>query len=201
MASETEIANLALSHLGIGKEIASLETEKSEEATACRRFYTLLRDSSLRDFPWPFATKIIAVGLVEEDPNDEWSFSYRYPTDCLKLRRILSGTRNDNRQTRIPYKVARDDDGLLIWTDKEDAEVEYTVKETNPERFSADFVTFLSLRLSVAIAPRLTRGDPFKMGERAARLYELEVSKARATAVNEQQDEENPESEFISGRE
>lgn len=201
MASETEIANLALSHLGVGTEITSLETEKSEEAAACRRFYTLLRDASLRDFPWPFTTKIIAVGLVEEDPNDEWSFSYRYPTDCLKLRRILSGTRNDNRQTRIPYKVARDDDGLLIWTDMEDAEVEYTVQETNSERFSPDFVTFLSLRLAVAIAPRLTRGDPFKMGERAARLYEFESSKARATAVNEQQDEENPDSQFISGRE
>lgn len=201
MASETEIANLALSHLGIGKEIAVLETEKSEEAAACRRFYTILRDASLRDFPWPFCTRIIAVGLVEADPNDEWAYSYRYPANCMKIRRILSGTRNDNRQTRVPYKITQDDDGILIFTDKEDAEVEYTVKETNPERFSPDFITFLSLRLAAMVAPRLTRGDPFKMGERALRLYEYEVSKARATAVNEQQDEENPTSEFISGRE
>ncbi len=200
MASEVEIANLALSHLGIGKEIALL-TEKSEEAAACRRFYTTLRDASQRDFPWPFCTKIIAVGLVEADPNDEWSFSYRYPSDCMKMRRILSGTRNDNRQTRVPYRVISDSDGQLILTDKEDAEIEYTVKITNPERFSVDFIHFLSLRLAAMIAPRLTRGDPFKMGARALQLYEFECSKARATAVNEQQDEENPQSEFISGRE
>ena len=39
MASSTEIANLALSHLGNGTEIADLETERSSEASACRRFY------------------------------------------------------------------------------------------------------------------------------------------------------------------
>jgi len=201
MASETEIANLALSHLGIGKEIAILETEKSEEAAACRRFYTICRDASLRDFPWPFCTRIAALGLVETDPSSEWAFSYRYPSNAWKLRRILSGTRNDDRQTRVPYKVYSDDDGKLIYTDMEDAELEFTVKETNPERFDPDFIMFLSLRLAAMIAPRLSRGDPFKMGQRAVQLYEFEASKARATAVNEQQDEENPESQFISGRE
>lgn len=201
MASETEIANLAISHLGVGKEIQNLETDKSEEAAACRRFYDICRDASLRDFPWPFCTRIVALGLVEEEPSSEWAFSYRYPSNAWKLRRILSGARNDDRQSRVPYKVYSDDDGQLIYTDKEEAELEFTVKETNPERFSPDFIMFLSLRLAAMIAPRLTRGDPFKMGARALQVYEYEASKARATAVNEQQDEENPESEFVRGRE
>src|SRR5688572_11149621 len=111
MASETEIANLALSHLGVGKEIANLETERSQEAVACRRFYDTARDATLRDFSWPFATKIAVLGLIEADPNDEWDYSYRYPSDCLQLRRILSGVRNDTRDSRVPFKLAHDDSG------------------------------------------------------------------------------------------
>lgn len=200
-SSTTAIANLAISHLGIGKEIANLITERSAEAQACRRFYETARDITLRDFSWPFATKINALGLVEEDPNDEWGFSYRYPTDCLKLRRILSGIRNDTRQTRIPYRVTRDESGLLIYTDAEDAELEYTINESDVGRFPPDFVMALSFLLAGYVAPRLTGGDPFKLGNRALELYQFELSKARSSAANEEQPDDLPESEFIRTRE
>ena len=199
-SSETEICNLAISHLGIGKEIANLETERSNEAAACRRFFETARDVTLRDFNWPFATKINELGLVEADPNDEWSFSYRYPTDCLKLRRILSGIRNDTRQSRVPYRVARDAAGLLIFTDTADAQVEYTIQEQTVSSFPPDFVMAFSFLLASYVAPRLTAGDPFKMGTRAIELYQVEISKAMAAAINEEQDEEYPDSEFIRVR-
>ncbi len=200
MASETEICNLALSHLNIGKEVANFETEKSEEASSCRRFYDTARDETLRDFPWPFATKFLTLALVATDPTTEWSYSYRYPTDCSFFRRILSGLRNDNRQTRVPYKISQDDVGLLVLTDTRDAVAEFTVKETDPSLYAADFIMAFSLRLAAMIAPRLTGGDPFKVGERALRLYQFEIQKARATAENEEQKEEPPESEFIRAR-
>lgn len=200
MASSTEICNMALSHLGIGKEIAALESERSQEAEACRRFYSTAQDATLRDFPWPFATKIAALALVEEDPNSEWGFSYQEPSDCLGLRRILSGIRNDNRQSRVPYRRAYGDSGAVIFTDAEDAEIEYTIRVTDPLRYSPDFILAFSLRIASYIAPRVTGGDPFKLGTRAMSLYEYELSKARSAAVNEEQDEEVPESEFIRGR-
>lgn len=200
MASSTEICNLALSHIGISKTIASL-TERSQEAIACNLFYSKTRDMVLRDFSWPFAMTTVSLGLVEEDPNDEWAFSYRYPSDCLSFKRILSGVRNDTRQSRVPYKVRRDTTGLLIFTDMEDAVAEYVLREENAEVFPIDFANALAFRIAAYIAPGLTRGDPFKMGERALKMYEFEMSKARATAVNEEQDEEEPDSLFIRGRE
>lgn len=201
MASNTEIANLAIGHLGVGKEIANLDTENSKEAMACRRFFSDARDATLRDFNWPFARRFRTLTLVEEDPNDEWGYSYRYPTNCLAFRRILSGIRNDTRQSRIPYLLANDDDGELILTDKEDAQGEYTVKITDPARFSADFRIALSLRLAAYIAPWVAGGDPFKLGQRALTLYQFEISKAQATAGNEEQAEEPPESEYVRARE
>lgn len=201
MASSTEICNMALSHLGVGKEIANIETEQSQEASACRRFYDIARDYTLRDFLWPFVRRYQALGLVAEEPNTEWAFSYRYPTDCLKIHKILSPRRNDTRQSKISYMIAQDSVGRLIFTDIEDAEIIYTQKETDPDKYPPDFIMALSFRLAAYIAPRLTSGDPFKLGDRAMQMYSIEISKAAANSVNEQQAEEEVESELIRARE
>lgn len=201
MASKTAICNMAISHLAKGKEIADIATEKSEEASACRRFYDIAVDQVLRDFPWPFSTKIVALALIEENPTPEWSYAYRYPTDCHTVHKIFSGIRNDNRQTRVPYKIHRDDSGLRLLTDMEDARIEYTAKEIDPEIFPPDFTLALSFMIAFLVAPRLTSGDPFKLGDRAYRSYEMNLSTAKATAANEEQMEEEPDSEYIRERE
>jgi hypothetical protein len=201
MPTPTEIANLALSHLGVGKEIANLETEASQEAQACRRYFPTALEATLRDFPYPFANTFAPAQLVETEPNEEWGYSYRYPSGVVKLIRILSGIRNDTRQSRIPYKIGRDEVGRLIYTDRQDAILEYTALVTDTSKFTADAATALSFRLAAYIAPRLTGGDPFKMGERAIKYYFVELGIARANAVNEQQDEEKPPAEWTVARE
>ena len=198
--SSTSISNLALSHLGVGKSIASL-SENSQEAIACNRFYETARDATLRDHAWPFATKLAELALIEEDPNDEWDYSYRYPTDCLNIRRILSGYRKDTRDTVIPYKIAQDDSGLLIYTDSENAEVEYTMRATDAQFYPPDFELALSYRLAYYIAPRLTGGDPFKLQERVLKLYQWEISQAIASSVNEQRSDVEADAEMIRIRE
>ena len=200
-SSKVGIVNIALSHLSIGKTVAVLETEKTEEAITARLFYDLALEATLRDFPWPFASRIIALALVAEEPNGEWNFSYRYPTDCLEIRRILSGMRNDTRQSRTPYRILSDEQGSLVYTDRENAEIEYTVRDISPQFYSPDFVMAFSLYFAHLMAPRLTGGDQFKLGARALGLYDLEISRAVKNAFNEQQIEEPPESEFIRDRE
>lgn len=200
MSSKVEIVNMALSHLAIGKEISNLESESSEEARTARRFYDIARDTTLRDFPWPFATKIAALSLIETEPNTEWAFSYRYPTGCVYLRRILSGLRNDSRDTRAPYRLAQDESGQIIYTDGEDAQAEYTVKADNPQFYPADFMLAFSYLLAALMAPRLTGGDQFKLGAQAWRLYQAMTGKAVSRAFNEEQAEEEVESESIRAR-
>lgn len=201
--STTEIANMALSHLGSSKDIADLDTEASAEATACRRFYATSLRQTLRDFHWPFATKYAALGLVATTPSEidgEWAYSYRYPSDCVKLRRIVSNTRPETRQARVPFQIARDTTGLLVYTNLALAEVEYTYAETSVIRFPDDFVQALSLRIAGYIAPRVTGGDQFKMGQRALQLYVWEIDRARASAGNEEQAHEDPASQLERDR-
>jgi hypothetical protein len=199
-SSSTEICNMALSHLKVGKTIANLTTENSEEARVCRTFYETALKETLRDFPWPFATRIAELELVEEDPNTEWAYSYRYPSTCLNFIRILSGVRNDTLDSTVKYFISSDDDGLLIFTNQEDAVAEYTVYISDVLRFAPDFTIAFSYLIASYIAPRVTGGDAFKLGDKALQLYQFKIGKAKANAANEEQRDEQPDSEFIRGR-
>ena len=201
MSSKTEMANLAISHLGQGKEIANLDTEKSSEAATMRRFVPIVIEMFLKDFPYSFCNVTSALDLVETDPNDEWNYSYRVPTDCLKPIRILSGIRNDNRQTRVPYKIGKDDQGELIYTDQESAELEYTQFVNDASKYPVDVLLSMSLFLAGLAAPRILGEDPFKMGERAMKMYQFFKGKADAHDANDQQQEEPPEAEAVRARE
>lgn len=201
--SDTEIANIALSHIGVAKEIGNLEQDAGAEAQACRRYYSISVNQTLRDFNWPFATKYFVLGLVATNPaeiDQEWTYSYRYPSDCIKLRRIVSGVRPEHRQARIPFQIGQDATGLLIYTNQASAEVEFTKRETNVSRFPDDFVQAVSLRLANYILPRLTAGDPFNLRRSLIALYEWEISRARASAGNEEQEHEDPASELERSR-
>lgn len=202
MSTKTRICNKALSHLGSSVEIGAVETERSAEAAACRMFFDDARQETLSAWPWPFATKFEALALLETSPNEEWAFSYRYPADCLDFRRILSGSRNDTRYTRVPMKIGSDGIGGVIFTDKENAEAEFGIDILeNFNLFSPKFEIALSYRLASFIAPRVTGGDPFKMGDKALAMFRGLIEGTKAGSANEEQPDPDPESEFITTRE
>jgi len=201
---------MALAHLGVGKAIVDFALDRTAEAVACRLFYDQAVAETMRDFPWPFAKRIAELTLVEEDPNVEWEYSYRYPSTAHSIIRIPNeATRVDTRAIRVPYTIGSDEDGRLIYTDKEDALVEYIsdlsdiAPDTFESRLTADVQGALILMLASMIAPMVTGGDQFKLGERALNLYAWRIGTARANALNEmrQGNDEDVDSEFITVRE
>jgi hypothetical protein len=205
MSSELDICNMALSHIGSSVEIQNLTTEKSKEAQACRRFYAPARDETLRAFAWPKQKISEALALVETFDSDEsdWGFSYQYPADAIMVLRLYTpgSGRRETEATRIPYGLGRDATRQLIFTDLEDAFVEYTFKETNPENFDPDFVSALSYLLAHKIGPRVAGGDQFKLSDRAYQYYRAAIAEARANSVNELQPDPEPDSIFMRARE
>ncbi len=196
MASEVEIGNLALGYVGVAHEISSL-TEGSTEAEQVNRFYAATRDQVLRDFPWPFARRYVALALVEEDPNDDWAYSYRYPTDCVRALRLVDGHRIQT--TRIPWEIASDDTGRLIYTDQDDAVLRYIKRIEDPEQFDPSFVEALAWRLGSKLAIPLSRST--KERDYAFERYRVEISVAKANAANEGEVDDDPEPESIRARE
>lgn len=184
--SDVQICNMALADIGSSRTIANLETEKTQEANVCNLFFEPMRDAVLRDFPWPFAQRYIELAEVETDPNTDWGFSYRYPSDAIRIIRIVLESGRYERD-RADFEVANDvtetSGGKIIFTDIENAVVQYTLKFTNPALFDPDFGSALSLRLASRIAKPLGRKDSDR--REAFALYLAEIDAARATAVNE----------------
>jgi hypothetical protein len=198
--SNTLIANLALARVGTAARITSLDDDNGPGAVGCRLFIDIVLDATLREFPWPFATKIASLSQVEVSPNSEWGYSYRYPPDCQFLRRILSGIRNDSRQTRESFRLSSDDDGILILADLDAAECEYTKKYDDIARLPTDFLSAVAWRLAYEVAPSLGGAAAQTWRADAAKGYGIEMTNARSNAANEEQPDEEPDSEFILAR-
>jgi hypothetical protein len=201
MSSRTQIANLAYTRIGVTKQIANVDTERSPEAIAAKLIFEDERDYCLRDFPWPWATAYQTLGLVAGAPsapvNTDWRYAYRYPSDCVFARRILSG-RGRNDPNPIPFRIGRDEQGRLIYTNQEDAQLEYTARVEAIEEFDALFVSMLAWKMGASLSPGRSRIKGIT--EKCMDMYELDKSKAQSRALNEAQQDEPAESEAVRAR-
>lgn len=162
ISASLAIVNRALSRIGITKPIVSILADKTPEATTARLNFANDVDTVLRDFPWPFATKIKALtrigGSVESPLNADWIFSYRQPTDCVFERRLVVERGLGVDPTPPPFQLSSDTNGGLILTNQEDAVLEYTARPSCAAlRGDTIFREALTWRLALSLAPALTR--------------------------------------------
>jgi hypothetical protein len=213
MASKALIANVACHRMGISRIIANVDTEQSQEAISIAAVFDHERDLVLRSWFWPWATAYATLALVDgsaDDPfNDDWIYAYRYPSDCLFARRLVTSAGRlpssaDQAliwgESRPPdFRVGRDAQGRLLYSNEADAVLEYTVRVTDVEEFDPLFVSLLAWRLVMAVGPALSRLE--KIADTGLRGFLLEHPWASSVAANEQQapraDQDAP---WIAGR-
>lgn len=210
VSSNTEIVNLALGHLGISRPIGNMDTENSTEARMCRTFYDIVLEDLINEIPWSHCKKFANLALVTGSPavpaTSEWIYAYRYPQDCLQFIKIVSyRLNNDTRQSRVPYTIAADSVGQLIYTNWPTVpsitpQCQYSFKNENVEQFPPNFVLAFSYALAILIAPGVTAGDPTGLQAKAQAAYEKTIRNAENANVNEEQRPEEPQSEFIRAR-
>lgn len=202
MASKTQIANIALSRAGVTKQLSDLVTDTSREAIIVRTNFDDDVDFTLRDFPWPFATAYADPALVAGSDTSravrDWQYAYRYPSDCLFVRRLVVEALGRNNPDPPPFKIGRDGQGRLIYTNERDAQIEYTSRVTDESEFDSIFVSMLAWKLTADVAPGLSRIKG--MAEMAMQMYEIDKTKAQSRALNEGQQEKPLESEAIRAR-
>lgn len=201
MASKTGLLNMALGHLAVGKTVGNFDTEQTAAARIGRTFYDIALGVTLEAAHWPFATRVEALGLVAETLEEEWSYSYRYPSNCIKFERILSGGRTDSRESQVKYRIIGDDDGQLIRTDMASAEAEYLIGDPDPSTYSWSFKMAFTYLLAHLMAPSLTSGDQAGLGAKAGALYTHWLGKASAHDLNQEVLDEPQDAESIRVRE
>lgn len=199
MLSATAICNLALIRIGIGQQISDIDTEESQEAKTCRALYVHVRDSVLEDFAWPFATKYFTLSVVEENPNGDWLYSYRTPTDCLRARRIVSGLGLPvDAGAPIAFALGMDDNGSLIYSNQDNAVLQYTFRAEEeaffPPSFDSAFAWMLASEIAMPLAVRES------LMENARQKYIASVSVSRANQLNQQDLGDLPEADYIRAR-
>lgn len=197
MASVVQICNMALTRIGQNQFIDSID-EQSKAAELCALHYELCRDEVLQAFPWPFAEARVSLADIGSPPQN-WAYRYRYPTDCLQIRRItVPGMVMPRADDRIPYQVVNASGGRAIVTDQEQAEIAYTARVEDTTYFSPMFTNALAWRLAAELAMGL-QAKPENY-QAAMQNYQITISQAQALAFEEVEDGQAPESEFIQAR-
>lgn len=147
-----EICNIALRRIGV-TEIERMD-EASEPARACSRFYDFTRRNVLQRFPWTFAARRVQLARVDEKVPD-FEYVYQYPKDALAVRLMY----NDSF-TGLPkkneYRIMSSNTGRKIYTNIENAWLEYTADVKDTSLFDDQFVEALSWKLAAEMAYSLT---------------------------------------------
>ena len=199
MAANTVVSNLALGHLGQGKLVGNVVTETSNEAQVCRLFWDVALEEVLRDCDWSFVRKYSVLNLISEDPNPNWRYMYEYPSDALFIRKILINARKETMNSAIPFEVAEDVSGRVIFCDMNPAPVQYTTLGEDVSAWPSDFKIAFAYKLAFYIAPRICIGQP-EIQQAMLGLYQRSISTAKKNNGNEQQFGKPVESEFVNAR-
>lgn len=185
MATEVDICNLALAHLGDEATIASLKPpEGSAQAEHAARFYPIARDTLLDMHSWDFASKRASLAATT-NTNKQWEYAYAAPIDMMNAVAIISPDADNDYATKmssadvpggwtanyaptvsagmyVPQQFAVEIDNLgnyLIYTNQEKALLRYQSKITDPSRFSPLFTMTLSWHLASMLAGPVIKGD------------------------------------------
>lgn len=217
MASDVEICNLGLSNIRAGS-INSLN-ENSVQAQVCKLKYNILRDRCLREIPWQFNHMIRPLALVTTDLFN-WAYTYSYPVDCLKIRRLIGSYEEipagsadvasrllDSRvlpvrgfRRQIPYEVFNVDGVKLIGSDQPDLRIDFAGKITDPNLFSDDFIMSLSHLISSEVAIPIVGAELGRaLRNDSLQLYKQYLASALASDQNDQYLEPR-ESDFVTIR-
>ena len=180
MATEVDICNLALAHLGDDATIASLSPpEGSAQAEKAARFYPIARNNLLEMHNWNFASKRGNLALTT-NTLDQWDYAYVAPADMMNPVAIISPSSQNDYATRMsagdtpggitsnyaptivagqytPQQFAVE--GTYIYTNQENAMLRYQAYVTDPSIFSPLFVTTLSWHLASMLAGPIIKGD------------------------------------------
>jgi hypothetical protein len=205
VVASTGVINRALSHLGINKRILAITTELSAEAAEARLHYSEDVDGTLRDFPWPFATRYATLtrvaGTATAPVNGDWQYSYRTPANMMLARRIL----NPNRVGRgfdphpVEFRLGADDTGTLIYTNEAAPDLEYTVRPScAASQGDPLFRSALAWRHAHSLAPALARDE--KKTAFCWMMYQQILGTAEVKSSSEMQQAPAGEAGWISDR-
>lgn len=210
-AWSTWLTNMALSRIGISHQIADLRTEVSEPAYKARLVYSNDMERTLRDFPWPFATRyadlVLVAGTATVPVNKDWQYAYRAPVDMVTARRLVNQDGKQRSYDPAPprYRIGSDATGTLIYSNEaatvdRPLALEFTYRVQCPASMADPlFRDAITWKLAASLALILAKDR--KKAEECELLYRDVLVAAKEVAANEdQKDPDNGDAPWIRDR-
>ena len=197
MALHVPVANMALSHLGLTTKIEAAD-EDSVAASEMRSFWDHARKQTLKAYDWGFARKRITLETDTEAPPDEWAYRYKYPVNCIAIRRIINPLGED--AAPIPYLLELNETGErnTILTNAEEARARITFANPPVELYSPHFELCISHLLAHYTAVALTGKRAYQKDQ--GDLYRANIVVAGAHDAREDREPERKDAEWITAR-
>jgi hypothetical protein len=191
MPTDTELCNLALSH--IGARNISIIGEATKEGRECAKLYDPARRHVLRGFSWGFAEQRTALALLSGVTPVGYTYAYEYPVKCLKARKIWKDE-SDLEPIDFIINVGPTGNSKVIYTNEASAVLIFTYDVTNTSIFDPEFDTLFSWKLASDLAIPITK----KRSTLAMALntYSIYSAEAKQSDAQEQSKQENRDKEF-----
>lgn len=202
MFSKTSIFNLALNELLLQRRIINADTDTSNECRVLETNWLVALYSTLEDLDLDSTTEDFTLELVEEDPNDNWLYAYKYPQNCAYFRRIKSLLRQDNRTSFIPKRVGMLNGSKVIFTNEYQAVAEIIPTDIDLSSLSAMTGLAIARRLATLAAPLVVGKGANDLMKSIEAKYVIAKGEAQEKDRNENFDFPDPEidSEFVAAR-
>lgn len=209
-STQIGICNRALSRIKAERLVAL--DGRSQAAVELAALWPEARDAVLRDHPWNFARKRLALALLT-DEYEGWDYAYSYPSDCIRALWLYNSNASDTYGTlsfsntqawnyveNVKFEIALAQNGTsrVLLSDEADAILLYTARVETPALFDAMFADALAWRLAAELALSL-RGD-VQVQQAMAQQYMLVLSQAQRENANEGYKHPNEASNFLAAR-
>lgn len=175
MASDVDICNMALAHIGSDTIVASITPpDGSVEAGHCARFYPIARTECMDWGSWAFALKRVALSAVA-NPSQAWGYAYALPSDMLSAKRViqtgvltgfgfspsLNGFLTPDETAVFSERGSADFtiEGDTLLTNEPEAVLLYTRDITDTSKFTPQFIVALSYLLASFLAGPIIKGS------------------------------------------
>ena len=177
LVTTTDIANMALSHIGQKARVTSIAPPDGPEGEQCARWINHALNVLLESGEWDFNTKRVALTSAGATDNDQHAYRYQVPGDMLKAISVLpDGAEDDYSDGGVdntrPFQIELDSAGARrIYTDVEDAVLRYHAYVTDPNAMPPTFQLAWSWQLAALIAGPIIRGsEGAAMAQRCAQM-------------------------------
>ena len=182
--TKTQVCNMALAHLATSAISGDVDTSDRDEANTLNLFWQPAQEYMLELYRPDLANKYATLTLVESNPNDDWDYSYQYPSDCVFFKGFVTGVPDGMSpiNDQIMWETSSDNTQRLIFTNYgPTADCRYIKRFDQPSDWPATWATALSYYLAWMAASDITdsrtlRAQALKDGEGAA-MDALSVSR------------------------